>query len=159
MSHRITETEIELDAALPVVRIVRDFAAPPAAVLAAHTDPERFVRWVGPEGGITTIDHWEARTGGAWRYRLELDGEEHGFFGSFHEITPSRIVQTFAYEPFPEAVQLEFISFEDLGDGWTRRRSVSVSESMLARDELVANGLEEGVLGEHAKLERLLAAG
>ena len=31
-----------------MIHIYRDFAATPAQLLRAHTDPELFARWVGP---------------------------------------------------------------------------------------------------------------
>ena len=37
-------------------------------------------------------------TGGSWRYVAHRDGEEYGFRGSFHEVRPDRIVQTFTWE-------------------------------------------------------------
>ena len=43
----------------------------------AHTDPELFARWVGPDGMQTRILDWDATTGGRWRYvagRDALDG-------------------------------------------------------------------------------------
>lgn len=42
------------------------------------------------------VDHYDCRTGGAYRY-LHIDGDnEYGFYGSFHEVVPNEgIVQTF----------------------------------------------------------------
>ena len=63
----IETARIEADPTVPVIRIVRDFAATPAQLLRAHTDPELFARWVGPEAIRIRIEHWDARTGGSWR--------------------------------------------------------------------------------------------
>lgn len=49
------EATIEADERVPVIRITRDFAATPAQLIRAHTDPELFVRWVGPDGMDTRI--------------------------------------------------------------------------------------------------------
>ena len=62
------EATIEADPTLPIIRMTRDFAATPAQLLRAHTDPELFARWVGPNGMETRIVEWDARDGGAWRY-------------------------------------------------------------------------------------------
>ena len=75
-STTITEAQIEADATVPVVRITRDFQATPAQVLRAHTDPELFVRWVGPDSISSEIDYWDARTGGSWRYVSKRKGDE-----------------------------------------------------------------------------------
>ena len=42
------ETEIVADPDVPLVRITREFDAPPAKVFRAHTDPELVVQWLGP---------------------------------------------------------------------------------------------------------------
>src|SRR4051795_10184336 len=43
------EARIEADPTVPVIRITRDFRATPAQLLRAHTDPELYARWVGPD--------------------------------------------------------------------------------------------------------------
>ena len=153
----ITETTIEADETVPVIRMTRDFAATPAQLLRAHTDPEIFARWVGPNGMDTRILEWDARTGGAWRYVAHRDGEQYGFRGCFHEVGPQRIVQTFAYEGMPEAVALETLTFEDLGDGRTRLHAQSLTDSFEGRDAWLASGMESGVNEGYAKLDALLA--
>ncbi len=42
------ETTIESDPTVPLVRIVREFDAPPEKVFRAHTDPELVAQWMGP---------------------------------------------------------------------------------------------------------------
>ena len=81
----VTETRIEADPTVPVIHITRDFAGTPEQLLRAHTDPELFVRWVGPDGLRSRIDHWDARTGGSWRYVATRGDDEHAFRGCFHE--------------------------------------------------------------------------
>ena len=63
--HQVT---IEADPTVPIVRMTRDFDATPAQLMRAHTDPELFARWVGPNGMQTKILDWDATTGGRWRY-------------------------------------------------------------------------------------------
>ena len=58
---------IEADKDVPLIRITRDFHATPAQLLKAHTDPELFARWVGPDGMDTRIVEWDARDGGSWQ--------------------------------------------------------------------------------------------
>ena len=87
------EATIEADPTLPIIRITRDFVATPAQLLRAHTDPELFARWCGPDGSNVRIVDWDARTGGSWRFLNVHEGEEYGFHGSFHEVGPNRIVE------------------------------------------------------------------
>jgi len=155
----IAEATIEADPKVPVIRITRDFNATPAQVLRAHTDPDLFVQWVGPDGMTTKIDQWDARTGGSWRYVAGADGNEFGFRGCFHEIRADRIVQTFTYEGEPDGVALETMVFEDLGDGRTRMHASSLCDSFEGRDAWLQSGMEKGVHEGYAKLDRLLADG
>ncbi|NKZ03997.1 SRPBCC family protein [Actinomadura latina] len=153
------ETAIEADPNVPVIRMTRDFAAKPEQLLRAHTDSELFVQWVGPDVTVTRIEHWDARTGGSWRYVSVHDGTEYGFHGCFHEVRPDRIVQTFTFEGEPDAVALETLWFEDLGDGRTRLRAQSLVDSFESRDAWLRSGMETGVNEGYAKLERLIADG
>ena len=88
----MTEAQIEADPTLPIIRMFRDFSATPAQLVRAHTDPELFAQWVGPDRMDTRIDYWDAKTGGAWRYVMTRDGVEFAFRGTFHEVRPDRIV-------------------------------------------------------------------
>ncbi|MFB4309944.1 SRPBCC family protein [Actinomadura sp. GTD37] len=156
---RTEETVIEADPKVPVIVLTRDFAATPEQLLRAHTDPELFARWVGPDAITTRIEHWDARTGGSWRYVSESGGTEHRFHGCFHEVRPHRIVQTFTYEGAPDSVALETLWFEDLGGGRTRLRAQSLVDSFEGRDAWLRSGMETGVNEGYAKLERMLADG
>lgn len=151
------QAAIEADATVPIIRITRDFAAPPAQVMRAHTDPDLFARWIGPHGIETRIDHWDARTGGSWRFVNVVEGEEHGFHGSFHEVGDTRIVQTFTWEGDPDGVAIETLTLEDLGDGRTRLRTQSLVDSFEGRDAWLRSGMEVGVNDGYAKLDGLLA--
>ena len=155
----ITEATIEADPKLPIIHITREFAATPEQLLRAHTDPEIFAQWAGPDGTSTRIDHWDARTGGSFRYVSTLNGQEFAFRGCFHEIRPDRIVQTFTYEADPDGVALETLWLEDLGNGRTRLRLQSLVDSFEARDAWLRSGMEDGVNGGYAKLERMVADG
>jgi uncharacterized protein YndB with AHSA1/START domain len=157
--NRITETAIEADPRLPVIRTTRDFAATPEQLFRAHTDPALFARWVGPNAMATRIDHWDACTGGSWRYVSVHDGREYGFHGSFHEVRPSRIVQTFTFEGNPDGVALETLWFEDLSDGYARLRTQSLVASFEGCDAMLRSGMEVGVDAGYAKLDRMLIDG
>jgi uncharacterized protein YndB with AHSA1/START domain len=155
------ETEIAVPTDLPVVRIVREFDAPVAAVFRAHVDPELFARWNGPRNLTQRTEHWDVRTGGAYRYvHVDPDGAEYAFFGSVHEVRPDElVVQTFAYEGFPDAVSLDRLAFEDLPDGRCRLTATSLVDSFEGRDAFVASGMEVGVREGYEKLDEVLAAG
>ena len=159
MNATTTQSEATIEAVpdLPMITIVRDFDATPEQLYRAHTDPELFARWVGPDSVSTRIDHWDARTGGSWRFLNVRGDEEYAFRGCFHEVSPQRLVQTFTWEGMPEGVSLEKLTFEDLGDGRTRLRAQSLVDSFEGRDAWLRSGMEVGVNEGYAKLDRLLA--
>jgi uncharacterized protein YndB with AHSA1/START domain len=155
----IAQATIEADPTLPMIRTTRDFTATPEQLFRAHTDPELFAQWVGPNSLTTRIDHWDARAGGSWRFVSTREGVEYGFHGCFHEVRQDRIVQTFTFEGDPDGVALETLVFEDLGDGRTRLLAQSLVDSFEGRDAWLRSGMETGVDEGYAKLDALLAGG
>ena len=152
------ETRIIADPDVPLVRIIREFDAPPEKVFRAHTDPELVVQWQGPNGMEARIDHFDCRTGGSWRYVHTRDGEEYGFHGCFHEVRPPEtIIQTFTYEGAPDGVALERLVLTDLGNGRTRLTATSLVESFEGRDAFLASGMDTGVREGYQRLDALLS--
>lgn len=158
MTTATNETTITVDSKVPLVRITREFDASREKVFRAHTDPELVKQWLGPRRLRMGIDHYDCRTGGAYRYvHSGDDGVEHWFHGSFHEVRPNElIVQTFTYEGFPDQVALERCVLEDLGGGRTRLTATSLVDSFEARDAFVASGMEEGVREGYERLDEVL---
>lgn len=153
------ETEIFVDPAVPMIRITREFDAPPAKVFRAHTDPELLVQWLGPRRHQMEIDHYDCRIGGSYRYYTRADGTEYGFHGCFHDVRPSElIVQTFTFEGAPDSVALEKLVLEDLGDGRTRLVATSLVDSFEERDAMVASGMETGIREGYERLDEVLAS-
>jgi len=127
-------------------------------VFRACTDPELLVQWLGPRELTMTVDQFDLRNGGVWRYvHTDAEGNEHGFHGVFHG-TPSRqgYVQTFEYEGWPGRVALDAYTFEE-HDGGTRLTSVTSFQSVEDRDGMIASGMEHGVHDSHERLTELLA--
>lgn len=159
MTTTTREAEIVVHGDVPAITITREFAAAPEKVFRAHTDPEWFVRWVGPDSLETcVVDVWDCRPGGSWRYVSEGSDEQHWFRGCFHDVRPNElIVQTFAYEGFPDRVALERLELTDLGNGRTLLTAMSILDSFEGRDALVSSGMETGIQEGYRKLDTLLA--
>jgi uncharacterized protein YndB with AHSA1/START domain len=155
----MTKTEIAAPAGIPQIVTVREFEASPELVFRAHTDPKLLVQWLGPRDLTLTIDRYEVRDGGKWRYVLrDAQGGEHGFHGIFHgDPAPDGIVQTFEYEGVPGHVKLDTVTFEQR-HGRTLVRTVSSFQSVEDRDAMVASGMERGVVDSAERLDTLLAA-
>lgn len=155
------EARIVVHDDVPAVTIIREFDAPAAKVFRAHTDPDLFVQWVGPDTlESSEVDVWDCRTGGEWRYVSRAGGAEHWFRGCFHEVRQDEvIVQTFAYEGFPESVSLERLELTVLDGSRCRLTATSLVDSFEGRDAFVASGMETGVQEGYRKLDTLLADG
>lgn len=151
------QVSIEADPNVPIIHMTRDFDATPSELMRAHTDPALFARWVGPDGMNIEVLDWDATTGGRWRYVARQDGMDFGFHGCFHDVGDDHIVQTFTFDGQPDAVALETLHFEDLGNGRTRLHAQSLVDSFEGRDQWLASGMETGVDEGYAKLDALVA--
>jgi uncharacterized protein YndB with AHSA1/START domain len=152
------EAQIDVDPDVPLVRITREFDAPPEKVFRAHADPELFKQWMGPDDLTVEIVHFDFRTGGSYRFLNVGEMGEFGFRGCFHEVRPGElIVQTFTFEGEPDGVALERVRFEDVGGGRTRLLATSLVDSFEGRDAFVASGMEVGVQQGYRRLDALLA--
>ncbi len=113
----------------------------------------------GPRGLATTLKTFEPKSGGQWRFlQKDKDGQEYGFHGVFHEVSPQRMVQTFEYEGMPEGghVSLDTLRLEALPKGRTRLTVKSVFQSVADRDGMVEAGMEHGVKEGYERLDELL---
>ncbi|MFB9837669.1 SRPBCC family protein [Actinoallomurus acaciae] len=153
----MNDTLITAPPGIPQIVITRRFDAPRDLVFRAYTEPELLSRWLGPRDHTMTVERYEARDGGRWRYVGEdAEGHLHGFHGIFHGTpSPDGMVQTFEYEGAPGRVSLDTYTFED-DDGRTTVRSVSSFPSVEDRDRIVAQGMERGVRDSAERLTELL---
>ena len=138
--------------------IYREFDAPPELVFKAFTDPKLYVRWIGPNDYVMTLETFEPRSGGAWKYtHADKDGNKFGFHGYFHEVlAPHRMTQTFEFDGYPGHVSLETAMFEALPDNKTMLTLHSVFQSVEDRDGMVQSGMESGITQGFSKLDGLL---
>ncbi|MGA9594794.1 MAG: SRPBCC family protein [Acidimicrobiia bacterium] len=153
------KTEIVADDTVPLIRITREFDAPPAKVFEAHTDPDLLGRWIGPHDLSTVVDRWDCRTGGSWAFHQTRGDDTFAFYGSFHEVRPCElIVQTFTFTGYPDVVSLERLVLEDLGEGRSRLVATSIVDSFEARNAILASGMDVGVTEAYEALDDLLAS-
>ena len=153
------KTTITAEAGKQELFVVREFDAPRELVFQAHVDPNLFARWIGPRGFTTTLETFEPVSGGKWRFiQKDQDGNEFGFHGVFHEVSPERIIQTFEFDGLPDSghVVLETMRLEDLPNGRTRLTTQSVYQSVADRDGMVQAGMESGVVEGYERLDQIL---
>jgi uncharacterized protein YndB with AHSA1/START domain len=154
----MNKTEITAEAGIPQIIVTRAFDAPRDLVFRAYTDPELLVQWLGPRDLTLTVECYDARDGGRWRYvHTDAQGNGYGFHGVFHgDPSPDAIVQTFEFEGAPGQVKLDIITLEPRG-GKTLVRTVSAFMSVEQRDAMIAAGMERGTRDSAERLEELLA--
>lgn len=143
----------------PCMDYSREFDFPVRDVFRAHTDPELFARWIGPQGLTTRIDVFEPRTGGSYRFVQSRGGDEYAFRGVFHTVRQDDFVlQTFEFEADPDAVTLDYSTFTELPGGRSRLSGRSLYPSVEARDGFLDSGMEGGMSDGYDKLDDLLAS-
>jgi uncharacterized protein YndB with AHSA1/START domain len=154
----MSKMQITAEPGVPQVLTSREFDAPRELVYRAYTEPELLAQWLGPRRLTMTVERWDVRDGGSWRYtHRDTDGSVYGFHGVFHgEPSPDRITQTFEFDGAPGHVSLETVAFEER-DGRTLVRNHSVYQSIAARDAMVASGMEQGLSEGFERLDALLA--
>ncbi len=154
------KTEIIAEPGKQELFIRREFDAPRDLVFRAHVDPEIYVKWVGPRDLTMTIETWEPRAGGSYKFTHERGGHKYAFLGVYHEVVePERIIGTFEFDGLPERghVILGTTRLEELPGGRTRLVHQSVFQSVEDRDGMIASGMERGVNDGYEKLDELLS--
>lgn len=154
------KTEIIAEPGKQEIFIIREFDAPRDLVFKAHTDPEIYVKWLGPRDLEMRIEKFEPVDGGSYRYIHKRGEHEYAFHGVNHEVlAPERIIGTFEFEGLPEKghVMLGTLKFEELPDNRTRLVSQSVFQSVADRDGMIQSGMERGVNDGYERLDEILA--
>ena len=154
----MTELKVTAEPGVPQVFTERTFDAPRELVFRAFVEPDLLVQWLGPRQYTMTIDRFDARDGGSYRYVHADDaGNAFGFHGVFHgEPSPDGFVQTFEFEGAPGNVSMDTLTLEER-DGKTTVRTNSVFQSVEARDAMVQSGMAEGMNDGYDRLEELVA--
>jgi uncharacterized protein YndB with AHSA1/START domain len=153
-------TRLSLEQLSPTqVRIIRDFAAPPALVWRAHMEPALIRQWcygpddwemtrceVDPRPGGRMVYAWANRTG-PMRFHME---------GEFLEIEPQRrilhVERMFLPDPTPEnRVETRFEA-RNGGTRLTMLMSMPTAEAMAA---MLATGMADGMEMSYARIDRL----
>ena len=153
----MTELQITAEPGVPQVFTSRTFAAPRDLVFRAFTEPDLLVQWLGPRKYTMTIERYDLRDGGTYRYIHADDaGNAYVFHGVFHgDPSPDGMVQTFEFEGAPGNVSMDTLTLEE-HDGKTTVRTNSVYQSVEARDGMVQSGMAEGMNEGYDRLEELL---
>jgi uncharacterized protein YndB with AHSA1/START domain len=153
----MTGTVINTPAGTPFVEVSREFAATPAQLFKIISDRDLVAQWLGPRELEATVEEYDVRPGGKYRYVHRDDAGEYAFRGVFHSVEPDKlIIQTFEWEGAPGEVCIEKLTLEPTGDG-VRLHQQSVFPSVEARDQSIEYGMESGINDSMDRLAELLA--
>jgi len=139
------------------ILLTRVIDAPREVVFKAYTDLKAIPQFWGPRKYTTRVDKMDVRPGGKWRFiQKDEEGQEFAFNGEYSEVNaPEKLVHTFIYEPMPEHVATEHVSFEDQGEK-TRIVDLMSFSSKEARDGMVQSGMESGSAELFDRFEEML---
>ncbi|MFC6159202.1 SRPBCC domain-containing protein [Kribbella sp. NPDC058693] len=153
----MTGTVINTPAGTPFVEVTREFAATPAQLFRIMTDRDLVADWLGPRDLDATIEEYDVRPGGTYRYIHRDDSGEYAFRGVFHSVEQDKlIIQTFEWEGAPGQVCIEKMTLEPTDSG-VRLHQQSVFPSVDARDQSIEYGMESGINDSMDRLAELLA--
>ncbi|MFI7062193.1 SRPBCC domain-containing protein [Kribbella sp. NPDC050124] len=149
-------TTISAPEGTPFVEVTREFDATPAQLFKVTTDPNLLTEWLGPRGLDMTVETYDVRPGGSYRYIHHDESGEYAFRGVFHTVEQDKLViQTFEWEGAPGDVCLEKASYEPTETG-VRLHTRSVFSSVQSRDQFVASGMEVGLRDSMDRLAELV---
>src|SRR6476646_8552058 len=102
-SNDMTKATVTAPEGQSTVNIERVFEVAKDKLFKAMTDPKLIAEWwTGPDSEVT-VEAYEPREGGTWRYVQHApDGNDYAFYGVIHEFGPDRVVQTFEFSGLPE---------------------------------------------------------
>jgi uncharacterized protein YndB with AHSA1/START domain len=150
-------TTINTPAGTPFVDITREFDATPAQLFKVMTDPDLLTQWLGPRNLEMTVDRYDVRPGGGYRYIHRDESGEYAFRGVFHTVEQDKmVIQTFEWEGAPGEVCIEKMSLEPTETG-VRLVQHSVFPSVEARDQSIEFGMEYGIRDSMDRLAELVA--
>jgi uncharacterized protein YndB with AHSA1/START domain len=138
----------------PSLTLKRRLNAPVEKVYAAWTDPEKLVKWFGPDSGPVTRAETDLRVGGRYVIAFNTEnGERHQVGGIYREVVPNeRLVFTWAWHTTPERESLVTVTVKPDGAG-----SILTLLHEQFFDEAARDGHKHGWSGSLDKLENLFS--
>jgi len=138
----------------PSLTLNRRLNAPAEKVYAAWTDPEKIVKWFGPDSGPVTRAETDLRVGGHYTIAFNTEnGERHQVGGVYREVVPNeKLVFTWAWHTTQERESLVTITVKPDGAG-----SILTLLHEKFFDEAARDGHKRGWSGSLDKLEKLFS--
>jgi uncharacterized protein YndB with AHSA1/START domain len=156
-------TSVQKDPEARTMRIITEFEAPIASVWQMWADPRRLERWWGPPTyPATFVDHDLTPGGRASYFMTGPEGDKHGGWWRVIAVDDPRRLEFedgFADEagqPNDEMpVTLTVVTLEQKAGG-TRMAIETTFPSVEAMEQMVAMGMEEGMIAALGQIDDLL---
>lgn len=162
----MTVTDVRKDADALTLTISAKFTAPVGQVWQMWADPRRLERWWGPPTWPATFTAHDLRPGGgAIYYMTGPDGERAAGWWRIIEVAEPQLIvfeDGFADDQGnPDAAMPTMIGrvvIADAGDGTTDMHVHSTFASQEAMQQVIAMGVEEGMVSAMNQIDDLLVA-
>jgi uncharacterized protein YndB with AHSA1/START domain len=153
-------TKLVLERSAPnVLTATRHFAATPAQVYAAHTDPAIIVQWLyGFEGWTMPVCENDARPGGKIRYlwRNTKTGSEFSMTALYELLEPPFRIVHIERMHLPDATPENRVEtrFDPDGTGTLMTMTMTLPDAKTV-EAMLATGMADGMEASYARLDRL----
>ena len=133
--------------------ITREFDLPVEMLYKAYTVPELVEQWMS-----TKVIKLENKTHGGWQFETSYDGKVvFSAHGVIHEVIPEqKITRTFEMDNAAFPPQIEYFSFEPLGENSSRLTMHIVFKSVDLRDDMLKLPFAMGINMAHNRLQEIL---
>jgi uncharacterized protein YndB with AHSA1/START domain len=143
--HRHGSAVVEFPSELEIL-VTREFDAPIELVFDVLTKPEHVRNWFAPFEEEVTVCEIDLRVGGDYHIVMVTgDGTECSFRGTYLEVEPpSRTVETWLFEGWPDAEAVESMDLHEIG-GVTKVMNRLTFRDKAGRDHMTkTDGWEAG---------------
>lgn len=146
------KTKIKAEENTQELFITREFDLPLELLFKAYEDAEIVEQWMN-----TKVIKLENHKHGSWRFETSHDGQVvFSANGVILEFVPNeKITRTFEMENSPFPVQLEFLTFEEIGNEKSKLTIQQIFKSVEYRNQLLKMPFAKGLNMAHDKLQNI----
>ncbi|WP_210149132.1 SRPBCC domain-containing protein [Chryseobacterium scophthalmum] len=146
------KTKIKAEENTQELFITREFDLPLELLFKAYEDAEIVEQWMN-----TKVMKLENHKHGSWRFETSHEGQVvFSANGVILEFIPNeKITRTFEMENSPFPVQLEFLTFEEIGNEKSKLTIQQIFKSVEYRNQLLKMPFAKGLSMAHDKLQNI----
>jgi len=146
------KTKIKAEENTQELFITREFDLSLELLFKAYEDAEIVEQWMN-----TKVIKLENRKHGSWKFETSHDGQVvFSANGVILEFIPNeKITRTFEMENSPFPVQLEFLTFEEIGNDKSKLTIQQIFKSVEYRNQLLKMPFAKGLSMAHDRLQNI----